>query len=277
MVEERAELDLAVAQHVGIVRAPPGTRAGTARTRARGIRPRIDRFGARCRERRRPPPRRSGLRVTCSSVSSSQFFMKTPTTSKPCVSTSTRPPTNRRRPTCRRSSARAAACQRISVTKPERPAPVGAIVVDAAHDERAAVQIAPRCDLFRRQPHRAQDADVERPRRRGAPGRRRMQANNVAPLSDASQRYAPTRADSVTSQPVSRAFRGSRACSVSPDSSAGRLIESRAVARFLLDQQVASVALDDRRDRNGRARRFDFSHDPLDVAPRRRADARASP
>ncbi len=50
MIQERAELDLAVAQHVGVRRAPgPILARGTARTRARGTRPRSSRPRARCR------------------------------------------------------------------------------------------------------------------------------------------------------------------------------------------------------------------------------------
>ena len=55
----------------------------------------------------------------------------------------------------------------------ERPAPAGAVVVDAAHDERAAVMPhAPRRDLVVGEPQRAHDAGVERARGDRAPARR---------------------------------------------------------------------------------------------------------
>ena len=131
---------------------------------------------------------RSSRDVQWSSVSSSsQFFMNTPTTSWPSRLSSSAatdestppdsPTTMRSRFTGRPSQQPGTGADDV-LHEVERPAPPCAVIVDAAHHQRAAVLVAARDDLVVRKPQRLDDAFVElAPGHRGERRRRVREAH----------------------------------------------------------------------------------------------------
>jgi hypothetical protein len=134
----------------------------------------------------------------------------------------------------------------------ERAPRPGAVVVDAAHDERAAMRRASSRELVVREPERAEDAGIERARRLVrddlAANAKRM---NVAPVSAACHRIDADergRRDPMAGL-LERLAHGRGDERFACLEVAGRLIETYADARLLLDEQERVVAHHDGGDR----------------------------
>src|SRR5258706_10907301 len=165
----------------------------------------------------------------------------------------------------------------LTAQRPERKTRPGEIVLHAALHEGRSMHRAPRRELLRREPMQRENLPVERAPWLGVPdvsAKREAQKRHVlrcvVPAIDAEQRRGRESMRRLF-QHLARDRGNERLARIEM---AGRLVEHPATLGFLLDEEEATFALDDRRDRY---RGLPDAHAALRVFLRMNASMRATP
>src|SRR5579863_1213876 len=206
------------------------------------------------------------------SSSSSQFFMKRPTTSYPCslrshaVTDESTPPDMPTTTRCLLMDSLNVQLgpDRMRMHEVERETPAREVIVDALHDERRAVALARGAQLVGGQPQRADDVGIERAIRQRLAARsaeREAQIGGAIAVGPSEVRHVY--ADQCVRRERMRRFLQRFAYDglnkrFTGLQMTGRLVDAQAVGGVLLDHEKTSVALDDRRHRHMRDPGFRF-------------------